>query len=123
MEHEFPQPFAQQYDMLLKRIALRGLSPKTVALYSHGVQLRVADIDADRMQVPIRNAKGNRDRLVPLPVNMLNGLRRFWAVHRQPDLLFPSWHNGLKCMHKATSHMDEGGVQLDLRRVAAEILV
>ena len=27
MEHEFPQPFAQQYDTLLKRMALRGLSP------------------------------------------------------------------------------------------------
>lgn len=38
MEHEFPQPFAQQYDTLLKRMALRGLSPKTVELYSHGVR-------------------------------------------------------------------------------------
>ena len=36
MEHEFPQPFGQQYDTLLKRMALRGLSPKTVELYSHG---------------------------------------------------------------------------------------
>lgn len=38
MEHEFPQPFAQQYGTLLKRMALRGLSPKTVELYSHGVR-------------------------------------------------------------------------------------
>ncbi|HQX92915.1 MAG TPA: tyrosine-type recombinase/integrase, partial [Thermomonas sp.] len=80
-----------------------------------------ADIDADRMQVHIRNAKGNRDRLVPLPVNTLNVLRRFWVVHRHPDLLFPSRRNGLKCARKATSHMDEGGVQLALRRVVADI--
>lgn len=86
-----------------------------------GLRLRVEDIDADRMQVHIRNAKGNRDRLVPLPVNTLNVLRRFWAVHRHPNWLFPSRHNGLKCVHKATNHMDEGGVQLALRRVVADI--
>ena len=86
-----------------------------------GLRLRVEDIDADRMQVHIRNAKGNRDRLVPLPVNTLNVLRRFWAVHRHPNWLFPSQHNGLKCVHKATNHRDEGGVQLALRRVVADI--
>jgi integrase len=31
-----------------------------------GLNLQVGDIDASRMRVPIRNAKGNKDRLVPL---------------------------------------------------------
>jgi integrase/recombinase XerD len=78
-----------------------------------GLRLRVEDIDADRMQVHIRNAKGNRDRLVPLPVNTLNDLRRFWAVHRHPDLLFPSRRNWLMviflCSHQISFKCTEDG--------------
>jgi len=33
-----------------------------------GLNLQVGDIDATRMRVHIRNAKGNKDRLVPLPL-------------------------------------------------------
>ncbi|XXG31802.1 MAG: tyrosine-type recombinase/integrase [Ferrovum myxofaciens] len=58
------------------------------ALYSvdlrlgEGLQLQVGDIDQDRMRVHVRDAKGNRDRLVPLPAHTLNVLREFWRVHR-----------------------------------------
>ena len=38
MTPEFPEPFAQRYDCLLKRLKLHGLQPKTIALYSHGVR-------------------------------------------------------------------------------------
>ena len=38
MEHEFPQPFAQNYERLLKRLKLRGMQPKTIESYSHGVR-------------------------------------------------------------------------------------
>ena len=55
-----------------------------------GLQLRVGDIDADRMRLHVRDAKGNRDRLVPLPARTLEVLREFWTVHRNPVLLFPS---------------------------------
>jgi len=202
MKHEFPQPFAQNYERLLKRLKLRGMQPKTIEAYSHGVrragahfdyqiddlskdqltdyfaeileqlswstlkhdlyglkfyyahvlgkpwpgaeltkapkvsrlpdivtvaqmqrivdatralsyrvffftlysmglrlgeglQLQVGDIDADRMRVHVRDAKGNRDRLVPLPANTLKVLREFWSVHRNPELLFPSRKKGL----------------------------
>ena len=37
-----------------------------------GLRLRVGDIDAERGRVPIRDAKGNKDRLVPLPRATLN---------------------------------------------------
>jgi hypothetical protein len=30
MKHEFPQPFAQNYESLLKRLRLRGMQPKTI---------------------------------------------------------------------------------------------
>ena len=228
MEHEFPQPFAQNYESLLKRMKLRGMQPKTIELYSHGVrraaahfdyriddlnkdqltdyfaqildelswstlkcdlyglkfyyayvldkpwpgaeltkapkvsrlpdivtveqmqhivnatrvlsyrvfffvlysmglrlgeglQLRVGDIDADRMRVHVRDAKGNRDRLVPLPAHTLEVLREFWKVHRNPVLLFPSRQKGLGGASSASTHMDRGGVQQALRQVTAQI--
>ncbi len=42
-----------------------------------GLRLQAGDIDADRMRVQVRNAKGNRDCFVPLPENTLQILRRF----------------------------------------------
>ena len=82
-----------------------------------GLRLCIGDIDADRMRVQVRNAKGNRDRFVPLPENTLQVLRRFWATHRNPALLFPNRHGGLKKSHLATTPLDRGGVQTTLRLV------
>jgi integrase/recombinase XerD len=82
-----------------------------------GLRLQVADIDGDRMRVQIRDAKGNRDRFVPLPPSTLATLRRHWSVHRHPVLLFPNRKCGLKKAHLATSALDAGGVQKALRAV------
>jgi len=82
-----------------------------------GLRLQVSDIDAYRRRVHIRDSKGNKDRLVPLPDATLDLLRRFWSVHRHPVLLFPNRHGGLKAAHRATTPMDRGGVQTTLRKV------
>ena len=83
-----------------------------------GLRLEVGDIDAPRGRVHIRDAKGNKDRLVPLPTATLRVLRRFWQLHRHPTLLFPNRHGGLKAAARATTPLDRGGVQLTLRKVA-----
>jgi integrase/recombinase XerD len=85
-----------------------------------GLRLTVADIDADRQRVHIRDAKGNKDRLVPLPTATLTVLRRFWLVHRNPVLLFPNRHGGLKSARLATTPLDRGGVQETMRRVTLD---
>jgi site-specific recombinase XerD len=38
----------------------------------------------------IRNAKGGKDRYVPLPIGMLQELRVWWLTHHNPKLIFPS---------------------------------
>lgn len=85
-----------------------------------GLRLTVADIDAKRLRVHIRDAKGNKDRLVPLPVATLTCLRRFWQVHRNPVLLFPNRQGGLKSAHLSTTPLDRGGVQETLRQVTQD---
>lgn len=84
-----------------------------------GLRLQVGDIDAARRRVHVRNAKGNQDRLVPLPAATLGVLQRFWQVHRHPRLLFPSRQGGAGAAAHASSPLDRGGVQAALRKVVA----
>jgi hypothetical protein len=84
------------------------------------VGLQVGDIDAVRGRVHVRDAKGNKDRFVPLPTTTLQMLRNFWRVHRNPVLLFPNRQSGLKGCATATTPLDRGGVQITLRQVALD---
>ena len=86
-----------------------------------GLALSVADIDAQRRRVHVRDAKGNKDRFVPLPEVTLSVLRRFWLTHRNAHLLFPSRRQGLTGAGAATSALDRGTVQLALRRVVNDV--
>jgi integrase/recombinase XerD len=85
-----------------------------------GLRLQVGDMDAERQRVHIRDAKGNKDRLVPLPQVTLEMLRRFWSLHRNPVLLFPNRHAGLKGAGQAKTPLDRGGVQITLSKVAED---
>jgi integrase/recombinase XerD len=82
-----------------------------------GLRLQVGDIDAGRERVHIRDAKGNKDRFVLLPVATYKLLRSFWQVHRNPVLLFPNRQGGLKGSATATTPLDRGGVQVALHQV------
>jgi len=82
-----------------------------------GLRLTVADIDGARERVHIRDAKGNKDRLVPLPTATHQLLRNFWKRHRNPVLLFPNRHGGLPGARTAKTPLDRGGVQKALRAV------
>jgi len=82
-----------------------------------GLRLGVGDIDAARERVHVRDAKGNKDRLVPLPQVTLTALRQFWRVHRNPVLLFPNRQGGLTGAARAHTPLDRGGVQSTLHKV------
>lgn len=88
---------------------------------SEGIHLKVADIDGARMRVHVRDSKGNKDRLVPLPEVTLDILRRFWTLHRNPEWIFPSRAGGLEKSKTATRPLDRGGVQTTMRKVCQEI--
>ena len=86
-----------------------------------GVNLTVGDIDSVNMRVHIRDAKGNKDRLVPLPKNTLHILRNFWRVHRHPHFLFPSRKRGLKNACLADQPLDRSGIQTAMKAVIKQI--
>ena len=86
-----------------------------------GIRLTVGDIDADKMRVHIRDAKGNKDRLAPLPDKTLRVLREFWAVHKHPRFLFPSRKRGLKNAHLVDLPLDRGGIQTAMQSVVRQL--
>lgn len=56
---------------------------------SETLNLKVGDIDAERMAVHVRKGKGSRDRFVMLPPMTHRVLQHLWRSHRHPVLLFP----------------------------------
>jgi integrase/recombinase XerD len=58
------------------------------------VRLQPGDIDAGRMVVHVRRAKGRKDRLVPLSPLLLQRLRERWLRHRPAVWLFPGQRQG-----------------------------
>jgi site-specific recombinase XerD len=85
-----------------------------------GIQMEVGDIDGERRRVHIRDAKGGKDRFVPLPEVTLEALRRFWKTHRNPRLLFPSWLGNADRIRKTEAPMDRGGVQAAIKAAVAD---
>jgi site-specific recombinase XerD len=73
------------------------------------------------MRVHIRNAKGNKDRFVPLPKKTLGVLRNFWSLHKHPSFIFPSRKRGLKNAHLVDCPLDRGGIQVAIKTVVNEI--
>lgn len=92
-------------------------------LYSMGlrlsecINLKVSDIDGNRKRAHIRNAKGNKDRLVPISDLLLSILRKFWLTHKNPVYIFPNRKGGFKQARNANTPLNKSGVQQALRVV------
>jgi integrase len=63
---------------------------------SEVVNLRLDDIDSKRMVIWVRNAKGYKDRSVPLPIQTLTQMRLYWLKYRPKIFLFPSKYRPAK---------------------------
>jgi site-specific recombinase XerD len=65
-----------------------------MAAYSAGlrvsevVNLKITDIQSDRMQILIRQSKGKKDRMVPLSKALLEALRIYFKQYKPIDWLF-----------------------------------
>jgi integrase len=89
------------------------------------VRIRPRDIDAERGILRILDAKGGRNREVPIAPAMVARLRRYWRFHRNPQWLFPGVGRGWKersctlraAMQVAAKPMSVSSVQAALRVV------
>ncbi len=56
---------------------------------AEATHLRVAHIDGQRAQIRITNAKGGKERVVPVSPRLLRELREYWKLQRPGNYLFP----------------------------------
>ena len=89
-----------QIKLLLSHIRLRRYRTPIKLIYCCGLRLSEClsltrhDIIAKEGKLWIRGGKGGKDRMVPIALTMIEDLRRYWAVHRHPLLIFPNTGRG-----------------------------
>ncbi len=69
---------------------------------SEALQLKVGDIDSQRMVIRICQGKGKKDREVPLSPCLLNWLRQYYRTYRPAHELFPARPGGNRPWHPNT---------------------
>ena len=75
---------------------IKNLKHKTILTLTYSVGLRVSEVvnlkienvDSKRMLIHIKNAKGRKDRVVPLSQNVLNLLREYFKQYRPNEYMF-----------------------------------
>ncbi|MBL9173085.1 MAG: tyrosine-type recombinase/integrase [Verrucomicrobiales bacterium] len=109
---------------LLAHIRLRRYRTPIKLIYACGLRLSeclaltIHDIKGAENKLLIRNSKGHRDRVLPLPTCLYEELRRYWKFHRHPLLIFPNVGRGehtpeatARRMHEATAPMPCSSLQ------------
>lgn len=90
---------------------INNLKHKTIISLAYSVGLRVSevinlkieDIDSNRMVINIKNAKGRKDRVVPLSSKILILLREYWKEYKPKEYLF----NGQNSLQYSSSSCNE----------------
>ena len=72
----------------LKHRAILTLTYSVGLRVSEVVNLKIEDIDSKRMIIHIKNAKGRKDRIVPLSQKVLDLLREYWKEYKPNEYLF-----------------------------------
>lgn len=72
----------------LKHQALLLLAYSGGLRVSEVVNLKVSDINSQRMQIFVAKAKGKKDRIVPLSASLLPLLRDYYKIYRPKNWLF-----------------------------------
>ena len=72
----------------IKHKAILTLTYSIGLRVSEVVNLKIKDIDSKRMLIYIKNAKGKKDRIVPLSENVLQLLREYFKEYKPVDYLF-----------------------------------
>ena len=114
----------REVHVLLAHIRMRRYRTPIKLIYACGLRLSeclaltIHDIKGDENKLLIRNSKGHRDRVLPLPTCLYQELRRYWSFHRHPLLIFPNVGRGehtpeatARRMHQAAAPMPCSSLQ------------
>ena len=91
---------------------------------NEGINLRVEDIDRERMIIRVRKTKGGRERVVPMTPELHHALGQYWLTHCNAELLFPFIGRSKKdeARRSITKRvMHHAGIQNAMRIAAGEL--
>lgn len=101
IEHKLPVVFSmEEVTLLLKNVENIKHRSILYIIYSGGlrrnevVKLKVSDIDFDRKQIRVRQAKGKKDRYTILSDKAAELLKQYLDTYQPSDLLFPGQNGG-----------------------------
>jgi integrase/recombinase XerD len=83
----------------IKHKTILSLAASVGLRVSEVVNLKLSDIDSERMIITIRSGKGRKDRIVPLSENVLILLRDYYKEYKPKEYLF----NGQNRLYSTTS--------------------
>ena len=94
-EKKLPQVIDHNH-IITQLVKIENLKHKTILSLAYSIGLRVSeiinlkikDIDSKRMLIHIKNAKGRKDRIVPLSENILTLLKDYFKEYRPVEYLF-----------------------------------
>lgn len=85
----------QEVGRILSAVRVPRFRVSLSTIYGCGLRLRecttlrVEQVDGQRHVLHV-HGKGAKDRLVPVPGQLLEMLRKYWLTHRSPEFVFPA---------------------------------
>ena len=111
----------------LKHKAILTLTYSVGLRVSEIVNLKIEDVDSKRMLIHIKNAKGRKDRLVPLSPTVLNLLREYYIDYKPKEYLFNGQNSNRysigSCQKIYKKYIEESGHIHTLRHSCATNLL
>lgn len=98
----------EEYRLIIEFLYQCGLRVSEV------VRIAIADLNGDPFSVTIRNGKGGKDRVVPIPERLYHRLREYWKTHRNRLILFPGHHR--KDRNNNPRHIPARTIQLAMKK-------
>jgi len=112
----------EEVEQLLNNVS--NLKHKTLLcmVYSAGLRigeclnLKLQDVDSKRMLIHVKNAKGQKDRYIPLSENILLLLRMYYKIYRPKDFLFEGKYGGAYSQSSCRSILNQAKRKTSIKK-------
>jgi site-specific recombinase XerD len=122
-EHKLPKVLSKKEVKRILRSCV-NIKHKTILMliYSAGlrrselINLKISDIDSERMVINIRGAKGKKDRISLLSENMLILLRNYYKAYRPKEYLFEGQTGGKYSPTSIANILKKAAIKAGIRK-------
>jgi integrase/recombinase XerD len=91
----------------LKHKTLLALIYSSGLRISEAINMKIIDIDSQRMLIHVKNAKGKKDRYTLLSIKILRLLREYYAIYKPKTFLFEGQYGGQYSNRSAQSILQQ----------------